>query len=220
MTLRADRIRPILYHIVQRGLHITTRFSVWHLWARRLRHAVHSLPETLLARIRPSFLQSTKLCLCCLAWCRYLVLFCTDRNVRVYLTKNPDYQIRWFSLVLHARQALWPPTASSNLPSTQYFRSFISVECFGESLVSSSWYMIYECQLSNGNGCWLDDSNRLMMMPDWPPSYALAFTGQKNESFSVVFIVLFSSTRLFPCDLLFEPDRNSERYWVSCWKCL
>ena len=181
--------------------------------------AVHSLPETLLARIRPSFLQSTKLCLCCLAWCRYLSfsLLCTNR----YVTRNLDYQNPlssvWSCL---PRRALWPPTASSNLPSTQYFRSFISVECFGESLVSSSWYMIYECQLSNGNGCWLDDSNRLMMMPDWPLSYALAFTGQKNESFSVVFIVLFSSTRLFPCDLLFEPDRNSERYWVSCWKCL
>lgn len=41
---RADGVRPILYHIVQRGLHITTGLSVGHLWTRCLWHTVHSLP--------------------------------------------------------------------------------------------------------------------------------------------------------------------------------
>jgi hypothetical protein len=103
----ADGVRSILYYIVQRGLHIATRLSAGHLWTRRLWHTVHSLPKNLLARIGPPFLQSTKLCLCCVARCRYLgfSFLCTNRYVRcvcVYLKKKKErfrYQIRWFSLV-------------------------------------------------------------------------------------------------------------------------
>lgn len=78
-----DGLRPLLYHLLQRGLHLAARLGAGHLRTGRLRHAFHPLPETLLARIRSPFLQSKKLCLGRVTRCRHIAFcfLCTTRYV-------------------------------------------------------------------------------------------------------------------------------------------
>lgn len=81
-----DGVRPVLYHLLQRGLHLAARLGAGRLRTGRLRHAFHSLLETLLARIRSPFLQSKELCLGRLTRCRHIgfCFLCTSRYVPLF----------------------------------------------------------------------------------------------------------------------------------------